>query len=329
MGCGARTPIDLVVAPVLDASAEAGGKAPAGDGGSPVLDGGASNDAGCGEPWVLFVVNDLEQGLYARRSDGTGGHAVPLPHVGPSFPWVSADGAALVYTTEGGDNLYLHLFADGSDQKIATPSGTLSGFAALSPDRTAIAYSTNAGLEYAALSPAGAGPATLLVRATAVGVLGDSPSFPTFTSDGSRIIFGSHAAIGEVEVAAGRSSVLIENPGDFVGVDNASLSPDEQSLVAGVECPAGVYGLRIYPVASLPAGDCTSGRLVVRFDPPGAAPFYPTWGPSGLIAYPDGAGNIILVDDLGTRTRNLTADMDLRGVGPASMPAWAPACTHL
>jgi Tol biopolymer transport system component len=294
-------------------------------------DGGASDDAGCGAPWVVFVLQIEDFGgqqLYARRADGTDGHPIVLPQQAPSFPWISADGAALIYTVEGGGGLYLHRFTDGSDQAIAHPSGVLSGFAALAPDGSSIAYSTNAGLELAPLTGAGAGQATLLVPSSAVGELGDSPAFPVFSADGAQIVFGTHTAIGLVDVGSDTLEVLLENPEGFVGVDNASFSPDRQRLVAGVGCPVGTYGLRVYTFADLP-DLCEGGTLIASFGAPGATPFYPTWGPTGLIAYWNGEYDVMLVPAVGGQSVNLTSDLTAGGDGVAWMPAWAPACTEL
>ena len=297
-------------------------------------DGGASNSSACGAPWVVFILTmpDLDgltstQVLYARRSDGTDGHAISLPNDNPSFPWISADGAVLVYTTNSGGKLYLHYFATGADSEVSVPSGVVGGFAALSPDGSALAYSSTAGLQLAPLDTSL--PARTLVPNSGATLLGDSPAFPSFTADSRQVLFGTHTAIGSIEVNGSSLGPVIQNPGGFVGVDNVGFSPDQQSVVAGVACPLGTYSLRVYPFASLPVADCASGTVVTTLDPPGAIPFYPTWGPGGLIAYWNGNSDVMLVSAEGGTPVNFTQDLTAANMMEATMPAWAPACTVL
>ena len=333
--CGART--EIPVGFFTTVARDGGGGSV--DGGSkpdgtvpPLPDGAASNDASCGNPWVVFILSSGAQGqtLFALRSAGKDGHTVPLPAADPSFPWISTDGATLVYTTESGGALHLHHFADGSDTTVATGTGptgqVVGGFAALAPNGLGLAYSTTQGLVYV---PLATGVATLLVPSTAVGALGDAPAFPTFTLDSQNIVFGTRVAIGEVATAgpSGSGQFLLANPEGFVGIDNATLSPDQSTLIAGVACPLGTYALRSYPFAALPL-DCASGTIVTTMTSPGPVPFYPTWGPSGLIAYWDAEQDIMLVPAAGGTPTNLTQGLTGGGV-TATMPAWAPACTKL
>ncbi len=331
--CGARTSLDALL-PASSGSASARGTdagEPPHDArtGSSVGDGGFSDDAGCGAPWVVFVLaSDSFQAatvLYALRADGSDGHMIPLPNVDPSFPWVSADGASLVYTTQSGGELYLHRFASGADLVLAHPSGVVTGFAALSPDGTGIAYSTNVGLLYAPLTKSGAGVATLLIS---VDALGGSPSFPSFTPGGGQVVFGTHDAVGEVSIDGTGAQRLLANPEGFTGADSACLSPDGQTLIAGAACPLGSYSLQAYPLRALPSTPCGSGTIVAALDAPGAVPFYPAWGPTNLIAYWNGRNDIMLVPSEGGAPRNLTEALTAGG-GMATMPAWAPSCTSL
>jgi hypothetical protein len=340
-GCGARSSIDLIDGVDLLANSGAsgaGGPGTGGDGGSESEDvtdgarpaepgeGGLSDDGGCGAPWVVFVTGSGTDGtstLYAIRADLSDPHPLSLPHANPTFPWISADGSTLVYTTEGGGHLYIHKFATGTDLEIPLPSGVVGGFAALAPDGSALVYSSTAGLE---LTPVDQSlPSQLLVPNLAGAELGDVPSFPSFTTGGASVVFGTHTAIGEIGVDGSALSMLLSNPGGFLGVDNASFSPDQTSLVAGVACPVGAYGLRVYPVASLPA-DCAGGTLLAALEAPGPVPFYPTWGPRGLIAYATNQGVMLVnANSPGAPPVNLTIGVG----GGATSPAWAPACLDL
>jgi hypothetical protein len=303
------------------------------DGGG-VSDDSGGEDNGCGEPWVVFVVSegddpsDQSSALYAIRADGSDLHALVIPHDSPAFPWVSADGASLVYTTDSGSHLFLRDIAAQTEQEIPVTGSVVDGFAALSPDGTFLTFGTTNGIVRADL---GSSPPYPLLVPTSPFPLGGAPDFPVVTPDSQNVIFGARTVVGEVSASGnGTPSALISNTGGFSGVDSAALSPDGTTLIAGVECPPGNFALRTYPLASLPAAGCTGGAVVVPLSAPGATPFYPAWGPTNLIAYWDESTNILLVSASGGVPVALVGgSMGAAVNGAASMPAWAPSCTPL
>jgi hypothetical protein len=291
---------------------------------APPIDGGtdAPSPACRGEPWVIFSLSTsgpdqgpLSHRLYARHPGGSGGHLIHFPHEHVVYPSVSHDGASIVYADASRGALYLYRFGAASDVTLATTGTT--GFGALSPDGTTVAFSDGSSLWRV---PAGGEGAQALLF---LGSPGGPALYPVFTQDSETVLFGTPLAVSAIRLSGGRARTLVASASSL-GFGNPALSPDYASLAAIVSCDGTDFTLRTYPYGSLPAV-CESGTLIVNVTP-GAAENDPAWGPTGVIAYSDGQ-NVILVTAAGTTT-NLTAD--LTGMtDTATEPSWAPACTKL
>jgi Tol biopolymer transport system component len=328
-GCGSRTELPT------------GSGVVRGDAGAPV-DADATIHCGAplppvdcrAAPWVLFDFSDGATELstiYALRSDGTGGHAVTLPHGPGYYPSVSPDGTKLLYvtafpeTSDGGDDtsLYLYDFATGCESLVVTANGL--AYSALSPDGTTIAYSADYGLY--AIGADGSNDRPLVVGSDTAGGYGH----PAFTADSQTVVYGGLGFIGSIGTNGSDNQMLLVGVLESFLYPNMAFSPDYSEIVTGIFCSQdSPFDLLVFPWASLGSTPCASGRVLVA-DVVESSSFNmgasdPSWGPTGLIAY--GAGSdVYLVPAGGGAPTNLTTGLTGdAGTSTASDPVWAPPC---
>jgi hypothetical protein len=306
---------------------------------SPVND--VTFDAGCpGDPslWLLFDLagdTDTEPGgIYAMRADGTGGHALTLPHAPAFFPSVSPDGSKLLYAgaldvdagLDGGVDsaLYAYDFASHTTSLVVTTSGLT--YSALSPDGQTVSYVSGYSLE--AIDANGANNRTLLMGPNCGGTGYGHPVF----ADSQTVVYGTGGVIGAIGINGSNNETLLTAiPGGFE-YPNPAFSPDHQQIAVGLICDQqSPEALRIYEYASLPGATCESGQVLADVSP-GSAPNAandPSWGSNGLIAYGSGK-DVYVIDAIGGTPTNLSAALTGdAGVVVAADPVWAPSCAPL
>jgi Tol biopolymer transport system component len=291
-------------------------------------------------PWILFDYFG-GGGIAAIRVDGSSLHVLDLGRDGAFNPSVSRDSATLLYRTAPGDSteqsLMLLDLPSGTSRVVVhvsvQPQSNGLGNSAVSPDNTLIAYENSPDVHL--INFDGTNDRTLVTGPYNAGCCPWGYGHPAFSGD-SRTVF--YSTIGRLESihTDGSGQELLEQDQFFSNPSipgfvfpNASLSPDATELVAEVACD--VSELRIYPIASLPGDACTVGTKLLNVGlsmAPNEAS-NPAWGPTGLIAYDDGA-DVFVVDTSGSTPRNLTAS--LTDAGPnivAANPVWASGCAAI
>jgi hypothetical protein len=341
--CGARSVLDVPSSSGATDDTDAGLPHSSVDSGSPPADDAdviravdasdATDEADASSicstsPWVIFALaNDspdqgpLSNVIYAIRADGTGGHALALPHPSATFPSVSAVGTSMVTTLWDRSALYVFSFGATSDARVDTLTvGDVLGGAALSPDGSTVVYTSGSSaglLALAAASGASTGGATFGSGGAAL---------PIYAPGAQEILCAFDSTIASVSLPGGVTTALIDDVSQS-GSPFPTVSPDGMSLATVIACLTGGDALRVYSLSSLPA-ECTDGRVVTAV-PNLSGPARPSWGPDDVIAYSDGQ-DIWLVPGSGGTPMKLTAA--LTG-GPentvATSPTWAPACTPL
>lgn len=206
---------------------------------------------------------------------------------------VSPDGSKLAYAVQGnyGDRNIFVANLDGTGVQQMT-NDLHAGKPAWSPDGSKIAYIGHR------LGPE---PSNLFVLDLASGSstqftfhrsLAIKLSTPSFTPDGSFIVYGSYAGNPRVRIVptfGGKSVVLVE------GGAEPQLSPDG-SLLA-YDCHEGI-DIRAQEGICLAKADGTNARMVVKVDLQGAVT---RWSPDGRrIAYTEFDSRDVLVVDVTT-----------------------------
>ena len=285
------------------------------------LPGDAGPDpSSCGAPWVIFThVSDGTSQIFARRADGTDGHALALAGAQPTYPSVSPDGTTLLYAHDATQHLSLHRFADHTEQVLPTQGQV--GRGSVSPDGSQVVYGDGNNLHLVGVSGS---PAEHVLVSAAL-TPGNAAGFPSFTGDGQTVIYAAGGVVQSIGADGTGAKTLLTTDTSSVEFPNPTLSPDAASVAVIASCDGPSIALRTYPLASLPT-PCSSGAVVTAVTD--VLSYYdPAWGPTGLIAYATGQGMLIVSASGGTPT-NLTADL----VGPTAgvlTPTWAPSCASL
>ncbi len=297
-------------------------------------------DANCpqrDDPWLVLDARGLQGGgtasLYAMRADGTGGHAVHLPHAPAYFPSVSPSGTKLLYATTYGDGgaagggpdsaLYAYDLASRTEQLVVTTTGLT--YSALSPDGQNVAYVSDYTLR--AVGFDGTNDHALLA-----GPNGDGAGYghPTFAADSRTVVYATGGAFGAIGLDGTGGRTLVSTSATLL-YPNVAFSPDYTQIAAGVLCDqASAMALVVYDYASLPA-PCSRGQVLTQVTESSAfnGANDPAWGPTGLLAYGSGSDVWVIPASGGTPvnvTQGLTGD---GGTVTAAEPVWAPGCARI
>jgi hypothetical protein len=300
--------------------------------------GAVSFDAGCPEPlWLLFNLRDdsgtaPSEGIYAMRSDGTGGHRVSLPHGPARNASISPDGSTLLYATfmipagDGGVDSTLYAFDLASQTATAVVSTTGLTYSALSPDGRTVSYVS--GFSMRAIDADGTHDRSLLVGPND----GTGYGHPVFEPDSHTVVYGTGGAIGAIGADGSNNRTLLDAIPGSLQYPNPAFSPDYQRIAVGLFCSqTSPDALRIFPFASLPGASCESGQIltdVTLGSSPNAAND-PSWGTNGLIAYASGP-DVFVIEPSGGTPKNMTAGLTGEGgLVTASDPVWAPGCAQI
>jgi len=154
----------------------------------------------------------------------------------------------------------------------------------------------------------------------------DGPSgYPVFAADSQSVLFGSQATIQSIGVDGAELQTLLVDPNGN-GFPTPALSPGYESVATVVSCAVGsTFTLRTYALKSFPT-TCETGTIVTPV-PQTVVDNGLAWGPTGLLAYSDGADVYVVSAEGGTPTK-LTGDLT-GGHESATAPTWAAACTTL
>jgi hypothetical protein len=291
-------------------------------------------------PWIVFDYDVQGSGyqIFAMHPDGSSLHAVDLGATGTAYPSISPDGASLLYLTFSGDtddSLLLRDLASGTTRTVAhvtvQPPSSGLGKGAVSPDNRLIAYGNSPDLRLVSFD--GSNDRVLVSGPYEAGCCPWSYGHPAFGADSSTVYFSTIGRLEEIHVD-GSGRLLLEhdqffsNPQDpGFSFPNASPSPEYDALVAQVACD--VSELRIYPLGSLPGDACAAGTKLVELQGSQASneAANPSWGPTGLIVYDDGA-DLFLVPATGGTPQNITASITTGG-RVAADPVWASGCAEI